>query len=111
MNRNAKKRKRGQYAQGNTIYLSAYDKLTKSCVKLPLDYSLSDISLDSDNDKLIQIYSHQGLFVFAIYDTSRIAFVQVELVNLFDSETHKLKSIDMMSSVRSSRAPSNRPKV
>ena len=56
MNKNASKRKKGELAQGNKIYLSLWHYPTKSCIKLPLDYNKSELELDADLDKLTFVY-------------------------------------------------------
>jgi hypothetical protein len=73
MNRNSKNRRKGQYSQGNKIYLTAYQRSTKRNVKLPLDYNLSELSLDSDADQLCMVSED----IIAIYDTQRVVFVQL----------------------------------
>ena len=67
------------WSQGNSLYLTAYQKSTKKCVNLPLNYKSQDYSLDSDNDKILFLFeqsnSGETYYVFAIFDTQRIVFV------------------------------------
>jgi hypothetical protein len=42
LNKSGNLRKPGQFSQGNTLYLSAYQKQTKKCKKLQLNYKCSD---------------------------------------------------------------------
>ena len=86
MNRNAAKRRKGQHAQGNKIYLSLWHYPSRTCIKLPIDFSSSELELDADSDKLIFIYQRGDVSVFAIYDTSRIVFIQIDESHLFEEE-------------------------
>lgn len=86
MNKNAKIRRKGQHAQGNTMYLSMWYYPTKSCIKLPIDFSTSELELDADHDKLVFIYRRGDISIFAIYDTNRIIFVQIDENHLFEEE-------------------------
>lgn len=55
-NKNGHLRKKGMWSQGNSLYLTAYQKSTKKCVKLPLNYRSQDYTLDSDNDKIVFLF-------------------------------------------------------
>ena len=61
------------WSQGNALYLTAYQKSTKKCVKLPLNYKSQDYTLDSDNDKIVFLFENsdqnETYYVFAIFDT------------------------------------------
>lgn len=71
MNKASKWRKNGWVAQGNKLYITVYQKDTKKSRKLQLKYETSEMSIDSDGDKLVFVYQnqHNGLYVFALYDT------------------------------------------
>lgn len=56
MNKNSKNRKAGQFSQGNKVYLSVYQKSTRKCRKLMLDYFKAEYSIDSDEDKLVLLF-------------------------------------------------------
>ena len=59
MNKNSKNRKAGQFSQGNKMYLSIYQKSTRKCRKLALDYVKAEYGIDSDEDKLSMIFESQ----------------------------------------------------
>lgn len=59
MNKNSKNRKAGQFSQGNKMYLSAYQKTTRKCRKIMLDYAKSEFAIDPDDDKLAFIFESE----------------------------------------------------
>ena len=46
------------------------------------------MSIDADADKLIFVYenANQGLYVFALYDTQRVVFIQIDEKSVFGEE-------------------------
>lgn len=59
MNGNSKNRKAGQFSQGNKMHLSVYQKGTRKCRKLMLDYAKAEFGIDSDEDKLALIFESE----------------------------------------------------
>lgn len=60
----SKSRKLGQWAQGNKLYLTAYQKQTRKCRKILIDYAKSEFGIDSDNDKLALIWESEPVMFF-----------------------------------------------
>ena len=88
MNKQSKWRKSGWIAQGNKLYITIYQKNTKKSRKLNLKYDTSEMSIDTDADKLVFIHQHveHGFYVFALYDTQRVVFIQIDEKSLFGEE-------------------------
>ena len=90
MNRNSKSRRAGQWAQGNNLYLTAYQKGTKKVRKLALSYSKAELGIDGDLDKLEMVFESElgkdgdsRYYVFALYDLQRVVFIQFNDKDLF----------------------------
>lgn len=101
MNKNAKCRRSGEWAQGNKLYLTCYQNETKKCRKLPLDYSDTNYGIDGDLDKIEVIFQsdvfpfdlgeEKGVvdsryYIFALYDLQRVVFLQINDADLFFGE-------------------------
>ena len=88
MNKSSAWRKKGWVSQGNNLYLTVHQKHTKKSQKLELNYQRAEMLIDSDNDKLVYIFQSEnsGLFIFAIYDTQRVVFIQIEEQKLFGED-------------------------